>query len=313
MGVWGAGLYSGDLAMDLRSTIGAVVRLPFDADRLVEILCGTQRTAANDPSDEEHTTFWLIVADQFAKRGIACDRVRTKALAIIDRGEDIAVLEELGMAPKDLRKRKSMLAELRARIAASPAKSASRKVLQAPQPLIMQTGDALVYPVCDGNNINPYLASKEKNVRYTKDGKGAWVQNGWGAMAILDCGRAFDFLAWYRAAILAETRAEKPALESLRGAAMWYLPPPGTCSAGFFKKLELEKVGVLPVDREKADAVFPKRLRSEVAKAVQDISIAGSMKSVAAGTAMPNSGWAHKGRWPTIAAIDEVLREDACR
>lgn len=310
MGVWGAGLYSGDLAMDLRSTIGAVVRLPFDADRLVEILCGTQRTAANDPGDEEHTTFWLVVADQFAKRGIACDRVRTKALAIIDRGEDIALLEKLGMVPKDLRKRKSMLAELRARIAVSPAKSAARKVLQSPQPLIMQTGDALVYPVCNGNNINPYLASKEKNIRFTKDGKGPWLQNGWGAMAILDCGRAFDFLSWYRAAILAETRAEKPALDSLRGAMLWNLPPPGTCSAGFFRKLELEKIGVLPVDREKADAVFPKRLRSEVAKALQDISIAGSMKSVAAGSAVPNPGWAHKGRWPTISAIDEVIIED---
>lgn len=38
MGVWGAGLYSGDFAMDLCSTIGAITRLPFDGDRLAVIV-----------------------------------------------------------------------------------------------------------------------------------------------------------------------------------------------------------------------------------------------------------------------------------
>ena len=68
MGLWGTGLYSSDFAMDLRSTVGAVARLPFDGDRLVEILSETEPTAAGNPDDEQHTTFWLVVADQFAKR-----------------------------------------------------------------------------------------------------------------------------------------------------------------------------------------------------------------------------------------------------
>ena len=68
MGTWGTRLYSGDFAMDLRSTIGAVARLPFDGDRLVEILCEAEPGAANNSNDEEHTIFWLVVADQFARR-----------------------------------------------------------------------------------------------------------------------------------------------------------------------------------------------------------------------------------------------------
>src|SRR5262245_16377134 len=116
MGVWGTGLYSGDFAMDLRSTVGAVVRLPFETDRLVEILCETEPAAAKDPSNEEHTTFWLILADQFAKRGIASDRVRETALSIIDTSGDTAMLEKLGMKPADIRKRRTLLDELRARI-----------------------------------------------------------------------------------------------------------------------------------------------------------------------------------------------------
>src|SRR5690349_22866451 len=85
--------------MDLRGTIRAVARLPFDCNKLVDILCETERTAANNPNDEDHTIFWLIVADQFAKRAIVCDRARDKALAIIESGADIAMQEKLGMNP----------------------------------------------------------------------------------------------------------------------------------------------------------------------------------------------------------------------
>jgi hypothetical protein len=74
---------------DLRATVAAVLRLPFDADKPVDILCGPQPSAANNPSHEEHTTFWFVVADQY--------RVRSKALTIIDSGADIATLERLGI------------------------------------------------------------------------------------------------------------------------------------------------------------------------------------------------------------------------
>src|SRR5262245_37881348 len=105
MGFWGTALYSGDFAMDLRATISAIVRLPFSADRLVDILCETEPTVANNPADEEYTTFWLVLADQFAKRGIISDRTRETALAIIREDEDLAMLAKLGMKPADLRKR----------------------------------------------------------------------------------------------------------------------------------------------------------------------------------------------------------------
>ena len=99
MGVWGLGLYSGDFAMDLRGAIKAVARLPFDGERLVEILSETAPAVADNPSDEDHTTFWLVVADQFAKRGIISDRARTEALQIIDADSDLAMRAALGMKP----------------------------------------------------------------------------------------------------------------------------------------------------------------------------------------------------------------------
>ena len=307
MGVFGTGLYSDDFALDLCSTIRAVLRLPFDPDKLVDVLSGTQPSAANNPNDEEHTTFWLVVADQFAKRDVACDSVRRKALAIIDGGSDLATLENLGMNRSDLRKRRRMLDELRARIVAVPTTSKPRNVLRKPQPLLMEVGDVLVYPTCGGKNINPYYRSKEENIHYTNNGPGPWKQDGWGAMVILDCGRAFDYLSWYRPATLAETRIEKPSLNSSRGALLWNLESPGTCSASHFRKMELEKIGVLSVDREKARDVYPRRFGTGTSAAVQDISIANRMKAARPGSAIPNPEGAHKWRTPTLQGIEQIL------
>src|SRR5690348_10025702 len=116
MGVWGSGLYSDDFAMDLRSTVSAVVRLPYDADKLVDILSESEAGAAANPEDENHATFWLVVADQFAKRGIVSSRARDKALAIIDSDAGGIIRRKLGTTPAGLGKRRRMLEQLRAQI-----------------------------------------------------------------------------------------------------------------------------------------------------------------------------------------------------
>jgi len=171
----------------------------------------------------------------------------------------------------------------------------------------MGIGDVLVYPTCGGENINPYLPSKAANIYYTKTGREPWKPDGWGAMVILDCGRAFDYLAWYRPARLAEATAEKPRLDSLRSEILWSIESPGTCSPSHFRKMELEKIGVLPVDREKANVIYPKRFGTGVSAAVKDISIANRMKASLPGTAIPNPGGQKKHYTPTLSGIERVL------
>jgi hypothetical protein len=309
MGVWGTSLYSGDFAMDLRGTIGAVLRLPFDVDKLVDILCEREPTAAMNPTDEDHTTFWLVLADQFAKRGIDSERARTTAIAIIDADDDIAMLEKLGMKSADIRKRRKMLDEIRTRILERPGDGKPRKTLKAPQPLVMETGDVLVYPTCGGRNINPYYPSKELNVYYDRGGPRPWTQDGWAAMVIVDCGRAFGFLSWYRAVNVAHAQSEKPLLDSLRGEVLWRLGSPGTCSANHFKKMELDKIGSLSIDQERLKQVFPD-LRPGVSAAVQDISIANSMNTAPSvqSWAIPKPGEPAKGRARTMMGIDQILK-----
>ncbi|HEV2495884.1 MAG TPA: hypothetical protein VG204_22870 [Terriglobia bacterium] len=274
MGVWGVGLYSGDFAMDLRGTIKAVARLPFDADQLVDILCQTEPTAANHPDDEDHTAFWLVVAHQFAKRGIACERVRDKALEIIDAGRDLAMLAKLGMDPSGLEARGKMLAVLRVVIAAPPS-SKPRTVLKKPQAFVMNVGDVFVYPTRGGKCINAYAPSKARDLCWAKDGV-VLKEDGWSVFLIVDRGRAFDFLAWYRPLKVSTATVEKPTLAALNAGVSWKLAWPGTCSPVHFKRLELERIGTLPVDSDKLRSLFGK-LWPGTRQAISDISICNEL------------------------------------
>ncbi|HMG87752.1 MAG TPA: hypothetical protein VK574_18600 [Terracidiphilus sp.] len=274
MGIWATGLYAGDFALDLRSTIGAVAKLPFDSDRLLEILCESERCAADRADDVDHTTFWLVVADQFAKRGIENKRAREIALEIMDNNRDLAMLEKMGMQPGDLRKRKKVLDEVRERVLAPIARAKPRETMKKPQELLMQAGDVLVYPTFGGRCRNPYFVDQNKDRMGTATPP--WRVDSWAAMVIVDCGRAFDFLAWYRPLTVAVAIAEKPEIAMLKRDLIWKLCSPGTCTAPHFKRMGLEKIGAVFVDAEKLEACFGE-LRPGKSAAVSDISIANQI------------------------------------
>jgi hypothetical protein len=138
----------------------------------------------------------------------------------------------------------------------------------------MDVGDILVYPTCDGKCINPYVASKERS----RDGAGriGWKQDGWSAMIIVDVGRAFDFLAWYRPLTISTATTHKPSVASLRLDVLWKMRRAGVCSAAHFKKMELEKIGTLSLDREKLRRLFTD-MRPGTYQAINNISLANEM------------------------------------
>src|SRR5439155_8348294 len=111
----------------------AVWRLPLDEDAPVDAICQSASSAATDPADEDHTIFWLVLADQFEKRLIFSKRVQESALAIIDGGNDGATMQALGMKAADIQKRAGKLAELRARLLVQPEASRERKTIKAPE------------------------------------------------------------------------------------------------------------------------------------------------------------------------------------
>jgi hypothetical protein len=278
MGVWGTGLYSSDMAADMRATIKSVLRLPFDEDRIVDILCDGERTAANNPNDEDHTTFWLVLADQFEKRGVAHAPTREKAIAIIDRGDDLTMMESRGMKLADLRKRGAKLAELRARLAAAPRSSKPRATIKAPQPYVLEVGVLYACPVKRSSCLTPYLRDN-----YYADTP--WIADGWRQFVILDRGRVFDYLAWYQPIVCKKPVQQKPQLSEAGADLWWEIDTPKTCSQRYVDCMQIEAIGPLPVDTEKAKARFAKRSRPGIVflgwsahwGAINDITIADCM------------------------------------
>ena len=311
MGVLGSGLYAGDFAMDLRSAAGAVLRLPFDGDRIVAILRETELGAADDPNDPDHTVFWLVVADQLARRGVASERARDTALRIIESGADLAMHTRLRMDQAGLRRRKKVLDEIRERILAPAVTRAPRKVLKKPQAWLFEIGDVIAYPTFHGHCINPHFSSKADITHWIEDGFARWEANGWAAMVLIDRGRAFDFLSWYRVLTVTEAAKERASIQELRGEILWKLSRPGTLSALHTKRMEFEKIGALPIDESKVRLAFPAMVAGR-SYAVGGISLANTMNVGPAvpPELMPRPGTipsVRKGRpFATILGIDQI-------
>lgn len=278
MGVWGVGLYSGDFARDLRSSVKAVSRLPFEADKLLELLCAVEPAAANDAADPDHTVFWLVAADQFAQKGIECTRARERALAIIADGMDLGAMEARGMDAASLEKRRAVLEELRARIAAPVRSGRTRVTLKAPQKLLLDVGEVLAYPCSQGAPINPYAAGKD--FAWVK----AWRQDGWGAFTVVERGHMFEFLAWYRPLVMSEPTTEEPTMDRLLEPRTWMLRNPGTLTARHLASMKMKSLGRVSrvqedtqaPDPDRLDRLFPQRM-SPLSCTVNDISIANSL------------------------------------
>ena len=277
MGVWGVGLYANDMAADMRAVVKSVLRLPVDEDRIVAILSDCERRAATDPADESHTTFWLVLADQLEKRGVAHAPTRDKAIAIIDRGDDLAMMEKLGMKQADLRKRATKLAELRARLAAAPRASKPRATMKTPEPYVLEVGVLYACPVKGSDCINPYRGKKNSD-------SSPWMPHGWRQFVVLNRGRAFDYLAWYHPLVAKKPVREKPHLSVASTDLWWQLDTPKTCPLRHFERMEIETIGTLPIDMDKARARFATHRRGYVplgadgrSWAVNEVTIADSM------------------------------------
>ncbi len=232
MGTWGAGLYADDFALDLKPTISTLCRLPFDAPEILRLL-SELNPAATDPGDEDHTTFWLVVADQLQKKGIESD-ARPRALDIIDSRANLATLEALGMSPSDLRKREKMLDTLAGRLRHAPEPK-TRRTIKKPQPLLADAGEVYVYPVDSrANCYNPY---------FTDPDEARFVPAGWSSCLVVGAGHALEYLAWYQIAPSLEQWAERPDLAAAVRPIDPDLNSAGTIPKSHMERMRLELAG----------------------------------------------------------------------
>lgn len=257
VGTWGPGLYSDDFALDLRSTLSAVCRLPMDGPEIVALLSDLQPVSQR-PDDDDHDTFWLVVAEQLQRRGIQSE-AQGRALRIINSGSNLGMLESLGMSRSDLRKRERNLEKLRG-VLSSPLPDKPRRTLKRPQPLLMHRGEVYVYPIDSrGNCVNPY---------FPDDRAPEFVQVGWGAFLVVSVGHALDYLAWYELARTPSVSRRKPILDSAVAPIDIERRRIGTLTRLHARRMRLELLGSVAVATTPAPDI-----KTTIRQTASDISI----------------------------------------
>lgn len=117
MGTWGPGIFSDDLACDLRDEYRDLLGDGLSGEEATERLLQEWRTELDDP--DVGPVFWLALAATQWRAGRLEERVKSEALRIISDGSD---LRRWGSGPSPRKKRQAALAKLRSKLeSAQPA------------------------------------------------------------------------------------------------------------------------------------------------------------------------------------------------
>ncbi len=243
MGTWGAALYDDDQASDLKNTIALISKVPAEGERLLQIL---EKNWGNcDPGDDDGRLFWLVVADQFERRGIDCPRLPAMALSIIAGGADLESARDKGADDKFLKERALALDELRQRLIAPRPIKPRKKAGKAPD-AVLSTGEVYTFPAMNGVAWCPYRLPYDP----------PFEPNEWGAMVVLASGRAFDWLPWCALASLTVDPTVKPTLADAAGARL--ITHLQTNGAGIFVPKKAHATGLELLGHIKLDPTLVK-------------------------------------------------------
>ena len=143
MGAWGPGIFSDDLACDVRTDYRELLEDGVDdAEATRRVIAANQHVA-----DDEAHVLWLALAAAQAALGRLEDSVRTEALRLIDEGIGLELWAEAGA--KELARRKAALARLRATLT-GPQKPRSKVRKPWTHVTDLVAGDVLAYQRPDG-------------------------------------------------------------------------------------------------------------------------------------------------------------------
>lgn len=264
MGAWGGGLYDSDFALDLKATINGVLRAPLSDDEVfAEIRASHGEGVGADALD-----YWLVLADQLERRGLLQQEVFERAIAIVEAGEDMAMLAELEAEPETIAERRRETAKLVERLR-DPRPAKPRRPLKKPQPLLLEPGEALTWPTDRGDSINPYV---REDLLWKL---GGFNQDGWGFGIVTATGHHYQVLAWYAVQVLKWRRAERPspelAMHCPRSAHHY-----GTISKQHLQRARVERLGRVPDEALGTPPDPDVARRSARRAALEDIGLSGA-------------------------------------
>jgi hypothetical protein len=266
MGTWSSGLYGNDDAADLRDDLKEVLRAPWDGDRLLAWVVARFPAAAN-PADTSYPDLRLALADQFWLYGIEHAETRDEALRIVEEDVDLDAKRALGLDERGLARRALYLAELADKWRSPNPSPRRRRMLEKPEPFVLETGDCLVYATARGRVRNPYVSPRKEESFY---GRFPWEQDGWAAAIVLARLHRFDVFARYLVAILRWDGSAPASPADFAGLSILHSRTfmPATrrvhlvsTSKQHLLRMRVEVVGRLDVDEEEVEAEFAPELR----------------------------------------------------
>lgn len=107
MGTWGIGLYSDDIACDIRDEYRDILGDGFAEPDATKLIIAKWADSLADP--DVFPIFWLVLADVQWHLGKLQDRVKYEAIKVLENGSD---LFRWSSAPQLVKKRKAVLTEL---------------------------------------------------------------------------------------------------------------------------------------------------------------------------------------------------------
>lgn len=148
MGTSGTGIFSDDLACDVRAAfrdlIGDGVEPNEATKRILKDFAGSLK--------DEGTTFWLSLAATQSRMGRLQDDVKQRALQIIDSGADLKEWQERHASKANLRKRDAVLAKLRDELTV-PQRNPTKVRKPYYNLTDWEIGHAIAYRLCSGSYI----------------------------------------------------------------------------------------------------------------------------------------------------------------
>lgn len=114
MGTWGTGLFSDDLAADVREGFRDLIGEGLTTEAAVSRLRKEYKSSLRDPDEE--SVFWLALADTGWRLGRLEDAIVKNALRVIDSGQDLARWKDVA----DRKRREKVLAKLRTKLQSPP-------------------------------------------------------------------------------------------------------------------------------------------------------------------------------------------------
>ena len=163
MGAWGTGLYSSDIACDVRADYREMLVFHYSHEEAVQRIINDHQLSRDDPYD---AAGWFALADCAWKYGHLDEELKQFVISLINQN----IEDEIWTSPKDKEKRKAQLSKLYTKIQ-NPPEKISKPTAFLPGKCYWNEGSLYAIKMEMGQFTNEYMVILVVNKHMVKDSR----------------------------------------------------------------------------------------------------------------------------------------------